>query len=1027
MANGSEVVEEEECSICSEQVGEAAMHCVGTAGRRHQFHGRCLTAWIDECRRGSRSPTCPNCRGPVEVHAERLTSQTGVAQGVREFLTEHVPGSGGSSGWVRVGSESVLDRLREQFATLDSTLTQRRVRTLGRGSMSDVPERSSRAIGSASVRAAPSALPTRQPRSPVGHVLNDTCLDSPETIVDSDSESASGNVMGRVVELPVREVGGPEPDAQSDDPIGDFEELPHELPTWHHLWPRRAPCDFNEGAARSCCDVGPVTVHFPFEEVFPPQAEVITNTVRAVLSAKHAVIESPTGTGKTMALLCAALGAQRHLCEQFGAAPRIVFCTRTHQQAKQVVKESRRAPYRPWVQIIGSREQGFCIESEVLERSRREGARASHVCQQARRVADRAREDTNVPGCTVWKRLGQSDLVSQAHQEMRCTPENPDALLDVEDLGALGRRVGLCPYFLSTAALQGSELVVCPYNYVLDRSIASAMDVLGEKPIVVIDEGHNVEAQCREAGSAVFTQTMMMEMVDKIDKARTYFARTTGAELHGKVVQMIQVCSDTLAAFLETNRGELEDEESCKTWNSTLESAPIVAAFLEACGVTTGLSYWIMEFEQAILRSECPGRLAGLQIKVMSSLNELKSLSDALDGCREQPSHYKVHISAVKAPPQQSTSQARAQQGTPQAAEAAVRGYHFQLSVLLVNPEAVFTRLAESTHSVIIASGTLAPTAGFVEELGRPFAIRLLREPVEAPHIIDNSQFRVAFQGHSRDGVELKCIRQNMLRRPFIEALGQTLVDIVSAIPDGVFVFFPSRSMLKHAVSLWQSVPSGRPSLWSNLQTCKGLVATEPDDPDGGQALARHEEAVRQGLGALLFCVYRGRSSEGVSLSDRAVRGVVCVGIPLAPRTPAVVLKRDYNDAVCRSAPQAGAVDGETWYNLGAYRAVNQALGRVIRHRQDFGAAVLVDSRWTARGSLRAVKYLPRWLRELHGCRDDLRGEALCVPLDHLLMGLRQHFVECERLDAQDGQHFGTDVDEDSAEARRVRPRSRLA
>lgn len=137
----------------------------------------------------------------------------------------------------------------------------------------------------------------------------------------------------------------------------------------------------------------------------------------------------------------------------------------------------------------------------------------------------------------------------------------------------------------------------------------------------------------------------------------------------------------------------------------------------------------------------------------------------------------------------------------------------------------------------------------------------------------------------------------------------------------------------------------------------------------------------------------RGRFSEGMSLSDHAVRGVVCVGIPLPPLLPAVRLKRDYNDVLARAPSRTTyQLDGEAWYNLGAYRAVNQALGRVIRHRQDYGAAVLIDARWTAKGSMRAVRYLPLWLRRLMGIRDSWLGESLSAPVERVVADLQRHF-----------------------------------
>lgn len=38
-------------------------------------------------------------------------------------------------------------------------------------------------------------------------------------------------------------------------------------------------------------------------------------------------------------------------------------------------------------------------------------------------------------------------------------------------------------------------------------------------------------------------------------------------------------------------------------------------------------------------------------------------------------------------------------------------------------------------------------------------------------------------------------------------------------------------------------------------------------------------------------------------------------------------------------------LSGHQWYNQQASRAVNQAIGRVIRHRQDYGAIFLCDDR----------------------------------------------------------------------------------
>ena len=61
------------------------------------------------------------------------------------------------------------------------------------------------------------------------------------------------------------------------------------------------------------------------------------------------------------------------------------------------------------------------------------------------------------------------------------------------------------------------------------------------------------------------------------------------------------------------------------------------------------------------------------------------------------------------------------------------------------------------------------------------------------------------------------------------------------------------------------------------------------------------------------------------------------VGIPYAVyKDPRVILKKKYLNDKCRGSKTNGkslfSLSGEDWYQQEATRAVNQAIGRVIRH-----------------------------------------------------------------------------------------------
>jgi hypothetical protein len=121
--------------------------------------------------------------------------------------------------------------------------------------------------------------------------------------------------------------------------------------------------------------------------------------------------------------------------------------------------------------------------------------------------------------------------------------------------------------------------------------------------------------------------------------------------------------------------------------------------------------------------------------------------------------------------------------------------------------------------------------------------------------------------------------------------------------------------------------------------------------------------------GAALLGVCRGKLSEGLDFADEAARCVCVVGIPFPNASDfRVTLKRQWLD---RRSPGSGS----RWYTESAMRAVNQAIGRAIRHRTDYAAILLIDERFAGfqnmlskwiRPSVRMVK---RWT----GMIDDLR------------------------------------------------------
>lgn len=112
--------------------------------------------------------------------------------------------------------------------------------------------------------------------------------------------------------------------------------------------------------------------------------------------------------------------------------------------------------------------------------------------------------------------------------------------------------------------------------------------------------------------------------------------------------------------------------------------------------------------------------------------------------------------------------------------------------------------------------------------------------------------------------------------------------------------------------------------------------------------------------GGIFFGVNRGKLSEGIDFADYQARAVILIGIPFPnAKDSKVTLKRSHNDQQKRLVKD-DLLTGSQWYALQAYRAVNQSIGRAIRHRYDYGAIFLVDERYR---DTKVQQSLSKWIQ----------------------------------------------------------------
>nr|XP_040126455.1 Fanconi anemia group J protein [Ictidomys tridecemlineatus] len=449
---------------------------------------------------------------------------------------------------------------------------------------------------------------------------------------------------------------------------------------------------------------------------------------------------------------------------------------------------------------------------------------------------------------------------------------------DIEELVSLGKKLKACPYYTARELIGDADIVFCPYNYLLDAQIRESMDINLKEQVVILDEAHNIEDCARESASYSVTEVQLRFARDELDILVTNNIRKKDHE------PLRAVCY-SLINWLEANSEHLVErdyESSCKIW-----SGNEMLLNLYKMGITTSTF--------PILQHLFAFRFAD-DYKI--AIQQTYSWTNQIDISDKN---------GFFAPPK---NKKRSRQ------KIAVRVLNFWC----LNPAVAFSDINGKVRTIVLTSGTLSPMKSFSSELGVTFAIQL-----EANHVINNSQVWVGTIGSGPKGRNLCATFQHTETFEFQDEVGALLLSVCQTVSHGILCFLPSYKLLEKLRERWLHT-----GLWHNLELVKTVIV----EPQGGEKtdfdelLQVYYDSIKykgEKDGALLIAVCRGKVSEGLDFSDDNARAVITIGIPFPNvKDLQVELKRQYND---HHSKLRGLLPGRQWYEIQAYRALNQALG----------------------------------------------------------------------------------------------------
>eukprot|EP00923_Selenidium_pygospionis_P057721 GHVN01101054.1.p1 GENE.GHVN01101054.1~~GHVN01101054.1.p1 ORF type:complete len:709 (+),score=78.39 GHVN01101054.1:1657-3783(+) len=485
---------------------------------------------------------------------------------------------------------------------------------------------------------------------------------------------------------------------------------------------------------------------FPYKP-YETQTKAMDGVFDGIENKRAIILESPTGTGKTLSLLCASLawltgddGGKRDepawvkkYRKSHGAADsankkRIFFVSRTHSQLSQAVNELKKTKHRRHVKsiVLGSR-RCYCLHEEVRGLGQREsGIRCGEI-------------RASVEGCPFFK---DADGPSPLHSDN----------LDIEEIGSLCRKGGTCAYYATRQAVEDTDIVFLSYNIFFHRTTRASYGItLTPETVVIVDEAHNLADTIRGIHGATVSLLSLSETCRQINRYLESAGRRLGREKR-QVLETVEGIAKRTSAVIERALGK---------------RVLSIAVFAGECGIEDinllRLCRYLVE-EKAAMKISSFGRIKADEGGIHEMVDFMQRIGECtVDG--------KVFVS------------------------------RYEARCVLLDPADIVGEIVLETRALVVAGGTMSPIAGLTAELFPPDLGRVLTS-IQCEHVVPRENVLAMIISSGPTHTKMHLTYEQRENTKTMNEVCSVLVSLAQTVPAGVVVFFPSYSFLEKMLSV---------------------------------------------------------------------------------------------------------------------------------------------------------------------------------------------------------------------------------
>lgn len=622
----------------------------------------------------------------------------------------------------------------------------------------------------------------------------------------------------------------------------------------------------------------------------------------------------------------------------------IYYSSRTHSQLNQFSDQltltkfdsslrniDERIKYLP----LGSRKQ-LCINPQVSKLSNLNNI--NDACIDLQKSKD---HDKN---CKYLPKLNDSNSIELVKKFSNLSFTK---IHDIEDLADLGNHLKICPYYSVRKGVEMSEIIALPYQMLLQESTREIMNLKIDNSIIIIDEAHNLLDVISSMNSISISEHDCNNIINALKLYLKKFLKKLNSGNRINLMKLIKICQ-LITNFFRKNSTILKNGDEILI-NDLFEG-------------NTGDLLNVYKLDSFLGKSKIAYKLESYMDKLNSDDKENSQRSSS------NPLLFKITQFLKKLNNPSSEGKFFWDNNKNQ----------LSINYMLLDPSEIFRDLVNRSKCILLCGGTMEPMSDYKDFLF-PYVQPDKIKTFSCGHIIPSENLKVfPFGRFNNVNFEFTFDKRN--NKFMIEELGEALIRLTQNVPHGVVVFFPSYKYLGQVLDIWQNSTK---KIYFRMNQIKKIFKEQNEAASNKveNVLVDYTNTIKiEKKGSILFSVVGGKMSEGINFSDELARAVIMIGLPF-PNAFSGELKAKrnyiYDSSLSKGASISQAKENaKNFYENICMRAINQSIGRSIRHINDYSVIYLIDTRYSMKN---IQQKLSGWVKDRISVKDKL------YPIDEIM------------------------------------------